>query len=241
MGSNMRGAFDDEPRQPVKARRDTELTLGSGMLMVLFLGLIALCGFCFGAGYVVGHRGPETAPVAAQSETPAAQPNGSQQKPAATTQAAQAPPDEAVDADEAAAQEPAGTMQPAETQDQSVQNQTGQAQMGQTQTAPAPAQPQVRPAFAGAAQSSAAAQPAPSTAAQPAAGTLMVQIAAVSNAQDADVLTNALRKRGYAVTEKRDPVDNMIHVRIGPFATAAEADSWKRKLLSDGYNAEVQP
>ena len=72
------------------------------------------------------------------------------------------------------------------------------------------------------------------------AGSFMVQIAAVSNQEDADVLTNALRKRGYAVSEKREPVDNLIHVRIGPFATPAEANSWKNRLLNDGYNAIVQ-
>ena len=69
----------------------------------------------------------------------------------------------------------------------------------------------------------------------------MVQIAAVSNAEDADVLTGALRKRGYAVTARRDPADNLIHVRIGPFATLAEANGWKLRLLNDGYNAIVQP
>ncbi len=68
----------------------------------------------------------------------------------------------------------------------------------------------------------------------------MVQIAAVSNAEDADVLSNALRKRGYAVTARREPADNLIHVRVGPFATAAEANNWKNRLLNDGYNAIVQ-
>jgi cell division septation protein DedD len=69
----------------------------------------------------------------------------------------------------------------------------------------------------------------------------MVQIAAVSSAEDAEVLTNALRRRGYAVTSHREPVDNLIHVRIGPFATLSEASNWKMKLLNDGYNAIVQP
>ena len=46
---------------------------------------------------------------------------------------------------------------------------------------------------------------------------LMVQIAAVSNPEDASVLTNALRKRGYTVTASREPSDGLIHVRIGPF------------------------
>jgi DedD protein len=68
----------------------------------------------------------------------------------------------------------------------------------------------------------------------------MVQIAAVANVEDARVLADALRKRGYAVTARREPADNLIHVRIGPFATPAEANSWKMRLLNDGYNAIVQ-
>jgi cell division septation protein DedD len=68
----------------------------------------------------------------------------------------------------------------------------------------------------------------------------MVQIAAVSNVEDAQVLADALRKRGYAVVAHRDPGDNLIHVRIGPFPTAVEANSWRMKLLNDGYNAVVQ-
>jgi cell division septation protein DedD len=69
----------------------------------------------------------------------------------------------------------------------------------------------------------------------------VVQIAAVANSEDADVLVNALRKRGYAVTARRDPTDNLIHVRIGPFGTRNIADQWRQKLLNDGYNAIVQP
>jgi cell division septation protein DedD len=69
----------------------------------------------------------------------------------------------------------------------------------------------------------------------------MVQVASVSNAEDADVLTNALRKRGYPVTERRDVADGMIHVRVGPFGTRDDANKWRMKLLNDGYNAIVQP
>jgi cell division septation protein DedD len=69
----------------------------------------------------------------------------------------------------------------------------------------------------------------------------MVQVAAVSRAEDADVLAGALRKRGYPVAQQRDASDSLIHVRIGPFASRDEADKWSLKLLSDGYNAIVQP
>jgi cell division septation protein DedD len=75
----------------------------------------------------------------------------------------------------------------------------------------------------------------------PAPGSLMVQIAAVSQAEDADVLMSALQRRGYAVAARREPLDGLIHVRIGPFKTPADAESWRQKLLNDGYNAVIQP
>ncbi|MGC9158818.1 MAG: SPOR domain-containing protein [Terracidiphilus sp.] len=70
---------------------------------------------------------------------------------------------------------------------------------------------------------------------------LMVQIAAVSQTEDARVLVDALRQRGYTVTARRDPADGLIHVRMGPFHSRAAANAMSRKLLDDGYNAIVQP
>lgn len=65
----------------------------------------------------------------------------------------------------------------------------------------------------------------------------MVQIAAISNAADADVLTKALQKRGYTVTTRHLPSDSLIHVQVGPFANRTDAIAIRQKLLSDGYNA----
>ena len=48
----------------------------------------------------------------------------------------------------------------------------------------------------------------------------MVQIAAVSHPEDAEVLVNALRKRGYTVTARRDVGDSLIHVQTGPLRIA---------------------
>jgi cell division septation protein DedD len=69
----------------------------------------------------------------------------------------------------------------------------------------------------------------------------MVQIAAVSHAEDAEVLVNALKKRGYAVTVRRDVADTLLHVQTGPFVSRNDANAMRQKLLSDGYNAIVQP
>jgi cell division septation protein DedD len=69
----------------------------------------------------------------------------------------------------------------------------------------------------------------------------MVQIAAVAQQEDAEVLMGALRKRGYEVVSGREAGDGLVHVRIGPFTTKDEAETWRQKLLNDGYNAIVQP
>jgi cell division septation protein DedD len=70
---------------------------------------------------------------------------------------------------------------------------------------------------------------------------VMVQVAMVSHPEDAAVLVNALRKRGYTVTAQRKPEDGLIHVWIGPFSSRDEAERWRLKLLNDGYNAKVEP
>ena len=69
----------------------------------------------------------------------------------------------------------------------------------------------------------------------------MVQIAAVSHPEDAEVLVSALRKNGYAVAVHRDISDSLIHVQVGPFASHSDALIMRQKLLNDGYNAIVQP
>jgi cell division septation protein DedD len=238
-GRRMRGVFDDKEIEPAKPKRDTELTLGSGTLLAIFFGLVLLCGLCFGLGYALGHRGtPPAAATPATSATPALDANGSIAKPSATEQAAQTVPAST-----------AGSDQPSSADSSLTQAAEAETLPAQAVPAAAQGQPQIRPALTPAVETNQPGQPAvglnvhPAIAPAPAApaGSLMVQIAAVSNTEDAQVLTNALRKRGYAVTARREPADNLIHVRIGPFSTLAEANTWKLKLLNDGYNAIVQP
>jgi len=223
----MRGVFDDEELKPAQAKRDTELTLGSGALLSIFFGLLLLCGLCFGLGYTVGHHGAP--PPSAANPQPAAGSSAasgnSPAKPAATDLAPPPPPPAADTTVQTPQDAPVDTAPATPAEAQSA-----------VQAANATSQPAVHAALTPAA---ATGQPAPPSA--PQAAGLMVQIAAVSNTEDADVLTAALRKRGYVVTARRDPADNLIHVRIGPFATLDEANRWKMKLLNDGYNAIVQP
>jgi cell division septation protein DedD len=255
----MRGYFDDEEAEreaPEDRGRDTELTLGVGALLGIVFGLVLVCGVSFWLGYAVGHHGSAAAPAtAAQPAAPTAAPdqeplqgNGSIPKPSADAQAPALPVSPASDGATPPAAD--GGANPATTKQ-------GPAAAGQTSppasspaSAPAPAAPTqtqspVRPAFPAAGNGTqgrpSAAAPNVHAALPGAAAQVMVQVAAVSHQEDADVLVNALRKRGYAAGTRREPSDGLIHVRIGPFATRDEANRMCTRLLNDGYNAMVQP
>ena len=232
----MRGNFDDEEPEPERPRRDTELTLGSGALLSIFLGLVLVCGLCFGLGYAVGHRtsSPAAAPpmqTAATDQEPL-QGNSSIPKPSAAAQEPLPPPNDATQTPAMdGGANPAGAQQGPAQAGQDIPPAGAQGGTAQTQVRPA------MPAAAGTPQAAAAPSVHP---ALPATVLLMVQIAAVSNVEDANVLTSALRKRGYAVTASRAPADGLIHVRIGPFYSRDEANRMCMKLLNDGYNAQIQ-
>ena len=232
----MRGVFDDGEREPLQPSRDTELTLGSGTLLAMFFGLVLICGLCFGLGYAVGRHGSGEATAAMPQSATAAQTsfqaNGSLSKPSAIVQPVSAAATQSAGAYQAPA---AANANPAASSQTALPN---------ASTGASPGQPQVQPALAAPANSPQPAQPAAAQNVHPALAQpvqLMVQIAAVANPEDGEVLVNALRKRGYTVVARREPADNLIHVRIGPFSSREDANRWRQKLLNDGYNAIVMP
>jgi cell division septation protein DedD len=238
----------------VRQRRDPELTLSWGMLTAIFFGLVLICGLCFGLGYSVGHHSSQQPAAAAQpvdNAQPASQASASAAKPSANKQTPTA--SVAPDAGDGQAGDPS-TSTLADTQAAASSSQAvaasgpsaGSSSNGSPQVAPAQGTPaQVRPVAPTVTNPQPVTGFTPGVRVQPAlpqpAASYMVQIAAVSHTEDAAVLVNALRKRGYTVTAQRKPEDGMIHVWIGPFSTRDEANRWKVKLLDDGYNAVVQP
>ena len=203
------------------AENDTELTLGAGAFLAMGGGLLVLCAVCFGLGYAVGHR------------------NSSDQSEATTlpVQDSKAPvmPVRTGSKPGAAAQVPApSAAQP--TRDPSV-DASGQGIQAAAGTTAGSAQPDVRPSADSEVRPALGAQASvPRSQAQG----WMVQIAAVSHSEDAQVLVDALRRRGYSVTARRDAGDNLIHVQTGPFVNRNDANAMRQKLLNDGYNAIVQ-
>jgi DedD protein len=236
----MRDAIHDKDFGQVPPHHDTDLTLGPVMLLGILFALMLICALLFGLGYAIGRHGSSDT-LDAMKPAPDAQSSSQagcpQSKPSASSLADTA---SAQDADPDSLSPPVASSTNAAAISQSGDS---AAVLGSSS-----GQPQVRPALPPSVNPLQSAQPEagpggganmPPATAPPA--TVMVQIAAISHPEDADVLVNALRKRGYAVTARREPSDNLIHVRIGPFSSRAEADKWSQKLMSDGYNAIVQP
>jgi cell division septation protein DedD len=68
----------------------------------------------------------------------------------------------------------------------------------------------------------------------------MVQVAAVSHPEDADLLVNTLKRVHYDVAVHHEPQDKLLHVQIGPFTNRKDADAMRQRLLGDGFNAIVK-
>jgi DedD protein len=208
--------LDTEERE----HAETEITLGTATLLSIFFGLVVVCGVFFGFGYYVGR--PTAHDLAPATTAPA-----DTSLPAADTHSAKPTAQQAalttVTQPASQSTEDTSSLPDAEAPDSRT--------VTVTEPSPAPA-----PKSATALRASTT----PASTAPAAGAPSMVQIAAVSHQEDADVLVSALRKRGYNVSVRNEPQDKLLHVQVGPFATRAEAAAMKQKLLADGYNAFVK-
>jgi cell division septation protein DedD len=68
----------------------------------------------------------------------------------------------------------------------------------------------------------------------------MVQVAAVRVPQDAQILVDALKKRGYTAAARNEPQDQLLHIQLGPFTSRSDAIAMRGRLLTDGYNAVIK-
>jgi cell division septation protein DedD len=220
----------DDDLDDLNGTKDREITLGTTMILGIFFALAVLCAVFFGFGYQLGRKSVVATPVAVTSQSPAdASFAGS--KPAAGSPAISAPdrtsgPTVTVPSGpEPTADSPAPRSAPppaAADPDSEV--------VGDNP----PPVPAPRPAAA-----IIPAAPVNATPAATGAGSI-VQIAAVSHQEDADLLVSTLKRRGYNVAIHTEPQDKLLHVQIGPFPTHKDADAMRQKLLADGFNAIVK-
>ena len=68
----------------------------------------------------------------------------------------------------------------------------------------------------------------------------VVEIMALSHESDADAMLAALRRQGYQPTVTRVQQDSLLHINVGPFSSQTDAETMRRQLLHDGYDAIIR-
>jgi DedD protein len=189
--------------------QDTEITLGTGKLLILFFGLVGICALFFALGYSLGRKSEPAITTASAAASPQIVPG--------TTKASSGSP----------AAQPMTFYKSVEQKDANPEL-TPPAD-AKTEPAAAP------PADAAPARTPPADAPDPATT-LPAAG-YFVQVAAVSKQEDGDALVDALKKKEYpAFVAAQVPTDKLFHVQVGPFPDIKDAEAMRARLIADGYS-----
>jgi DedD protein len=184
--------------------QDTEITLGTGKMLALFFGLVALCAVFFGMGFSLGRSSVRISSPDLPAATPVS--TGGARPSAVKTTSANPPADmtfyKAVESKDANTQPVPKEVSASASENSAPAN------------APASADPT----------------------APPPANSYFVQVAAVSKAEDAEALVDALKKKQYPAFSTNTPTDKLIHVQVGPYPDIKDAELMRGKLVSDGYN-----
>jgi DedD protein len=207
-------------------KQDTEIILGTGKLLGIFFVVVAICAVFFTMGFLLGRS---STPGSASTTIVSAVPSGGNpaNKPSAgggkTADAQNCPPG-------------ANNCPPAANGPDSSFYSSVNGKDSST-----PQQPVTLVVPKAAATTPETTNPSPDAETKAAAGgSYMVQVAAVSKQEDADILVNALRKKEYAVFVANVPSDSLFHVQVGPFSDPKDAEAMRSRLASDGYNAIVK-
>jgi len=194
------------------ASEDTEITLGTGKLLVLFFGLVGICALFFALGYSLGRKSEPAVTTASAAVTPQVSPNSSKSS-SGTANASQ--PMTFYKSVEQKDANPELTPPAAKTD-------TSATATNSTATNPAPA--------------NTTGTPSENAAMLPTSG-YFVQVAAVSKQEDAEALVDALKKKEYpAFVAAQSTSDKLFRVQLGPYSEAKEAEAMRTRLIGDGYS-----
>jgi DedD protein len=211
---------DDDIHDSDSTAPDREISVGTTSIVGIFFVLALVCAAFFGIGYTLGRR---------ESPQPLTSPQA-----AAVTTSSTPKPSPGSPAESAAAS--ADTDSP--SSDSKPKNESAAIAVPPLPTTPAllPSKPVEVDETPTPHAVRATSAPVAAASASP----IIVQIAAVSHHEDADVLISALTRRGYSVAIRQEPQDKLFHVQIGPFVNRKDADAMRQRLLADGYNAIVK-
>lgn len=191
-------------------QENTEITLGTGKLLGIFFGLVILCSLFFTMGYMMGRSNA----TGSKTEIVGNETGGS--SPAGKPSAV----------DKTPAPAPVTVTSPSDNQPASS-------------AAPTPASSSAS-APATLVPASASASSNPDAKGANAGVTYLVQVAAVSKREDADILVSALQKKQYPAFVGNNSGDALFHVLVGPVTDPKDAETMRSRLSTDGYNAIVK-
>jgi DedD protein len=210
--------------------QDREISLSTTTILGIFFALALLCAVFFGFGYSMGRKSAQ--PVSSGSSEVTTRSENSSSKPAPGS--------------------PAGPSTSSEGKQAAAETSSAILPLDSTNAASEDSTPPPTPvkAVVTSARSNVPAEVAPKPASKPAGivpvaaalpspGSSVVQVAAMSHQEDADVVAVDLKRRGYTVAVRREPQDKLFHVQIGPFANKKEADAMRQRLQTDGYNNAI--
>jgi DedD protein len=187
--------------------QDTEITLGTGKLLVLFFGLVAICALFFGLGYSLGRKSEPAITTASAAVAPQVSPNSGKGG-------------------------GGSGATPPMTFYKSVEQKDATAEL----TPSAETKTSSEPANATPSQAATPAAGVDPSTTIPTSG-YFVQVAAVSKQEDADALVDALKKKEYsAFVAPVSKADSLFRVQVGPYSDIKDAEAMRTKLISDGYS-----
>jgi len=204
-----------------------ELTLSASSVLGIFFALALSWALFFGFGYNMGNKSKQAAQPASSDNSSDSTPsttNFNSFKPAPGSTTGQQPVYPPASGSANSGTGPLPSVPPSHTDTAPAADSPALAPTPKTTPQPAPI----------------SIQPGPATSPAPATGYFVVQVAAVSHQEDADLLVGALRGKGYSVNAHAEPQDKLIHIQVGPFNNRKDADAMRQRLLSDGYNAIVK-
>jgi DedD protein len=210
--------------------QEREISLSTTTILGIFFALALLCAVFFGFGYSMGRRSAQ--PVASPAEvTTRSENTGSKPAPGSpagprTSSAGR----QSADATQSA-------IVPLDAPNAAARDSPPMPSLVKAVAAPSPRSDM--PAEVTSRPTSKPAGIVPVAAALPSLGSSLVQVAAMSHQEDADVVAVDLKRRGYTVAIRREPQDKLFHVQIGPFGNKKEADAMRQRLQTDGYNSAI--
>jgi len=198
--------------------QDTEITLGTGKLLVLFFGLVGVCALFFALGYSLGRKAEPMIPTTSAAIAPQTSPSKGK-------------------ASSGAPAAPAMTFyKSVEQKDASPELTPATDAKTDTTAVAAPANAAPNPGAPAAQAPTSTSTPSDPATMLPTSG-YFVQVAAVSKQEDADSLVDALKKKEYpAFVAAPVTTDKLLRVQLGPFSDVKEAEAMRARLIADGYS-----